>query len=47
MKHLGITPLDKRRGKYDRVAIDAAMDRESGLSHSGDELNDDEWLHDG
>ena len=31
MRTIGIAPLPDRKGAYDRVAIDAALDRASGL----------------
>lgn len=43
-KRLGVKPLPNRPGRYDRHALDAALDRISGISTNPALTEVDEWF---
>ena len=42
---LGVAPLKGRKGCYDKKALDAALDDESGLARALEGSEDDGWLN--
>lgn len=42
---LGVQPLRGRKGCYDKRALDAALDDESGLARTLESAEDDEWIN--
>lgn len=44
LKKIGVKPLPHRNGCYDRVAIDAALDRFSGITKTEPKSEAERWL---